>query len=380
MQVVIDATSCPSVNSLSVQHAEDQEPTAADADFDDNPAFLETCDDTITLGATAVVPAENSTGTWSYNGLLYIETFGIHADGAIFDADKFGWTRDISGGSLAGGDHFEVRSNSWEANNTDGIMLWESSTIDISGIANFDISLDAFENTGNEANDWIELYYQIDANPEVQVGARLSADFTSATLTTSAATGGGSSLTIRVKMDTRSTVGDAVNFDNVTLYETGANIINFSDVNDPAALVTGLPTTPFVVTSTDLTWTVTSEFGVCPSTFETITINSNPAPFVDDPLPQLCEDTYLGDLVTGVDLTIAAYSDVITGIVGSVGRTIEYYNDAARNNPADLIPDPTNVNINNGTIIYTKVIDTSTSPFTMCETDGIMTFTVISQP
>ncbi|MCH8031489.1 MAG: hypothetical protein IIB09_06710, partial [Bacteroidetes bacterium] len=90
-------------------------------------------------------------------------------------------------------------------------------------------------------------------------------------------------------------------------------------------------------------------------------------------------DTVASDLVAQADTLdpITAYSDAITGIVGSVGRSILYFDDAARTSP---VPDPMNVDISNGEIIYTTVIDIGTSGFTMCELDGTMTFTVNTLP
>ncbi len=366
-------TNCHSNNAIAVEHTQDLEPSAADADFDDDPEFLETCDDQLVLGATA---ADNGgTGTWSAPGLLFSEDFESLADGTVSDNDLFGWTIDISATSMVPPDHFEVRSGAFEANDTDGVAIWESNPIDISSIANFDISVDAFESTNNDANDWIELYYQIDANPEQQVGARLDGNFTSGTISGSAATGGGSQLTIRIKVDVRADA-DALSFDNVRLVETGADPIAFVDANDPNTTVSGLQ-----IGTTTLTWTVSSALGACNNSSGTVDVTRHPLPVANNLTPELCEDLPQGsDLVAGVDLT--SYAAALVAPANLADRSILYFDAPARNNPADLIATPANYDISNGEIIYVTITDEATSAFpsNYCSQDATITFTVNTLP
>ncbi|HNP18580.1 MAG TPA: PKD domain-containing protein [Fulvivirga sp.] len=364
-------TNCHSVNSLAVQHTQDLLPTAADADLDDDASLLETCTDALVLGAT---PADNGgTGTWTYPGLLFYEDFNGFADGTYQSLGTFGWTRDISATSFDGSDHFEVRSNAFEGNDLDGEAIWTSATINVSAIANFTLSIDAFEVGDHEPADYIELTYQIDANPEQTVGT-VTGNFTSSPISGTFATGGGTNLVIRVKMLNNSTT-EFLSFDNVSLVDAAATALTFSDIHDENATVSGLP-----VATTALTWSVASALGSCTPTTDVVNVIRNPLPVANDITPELCEDLPQGsDVVVGVDLTIAAYSDAITGIPGSTNRTIEYFDDAARM-PIDAIPDPTNVDISNTEVVYIRVTDTGTSLNTSCTQDATITFTVHTLP
>ncbi len=372
-------TNCHSVNTLNVQHTQDLEPTAADADLDDDPEFVETCDDMIVLEAT---PADNGgTGTWSYNGLLYYEDFKSLGDGTIDDNDLYGWARDVSGATFDGpDDHFEVRSGFMSVNDTDGEVTWQSDPVDISGITNFDISIEAYESTINDANDYIELYYQIDANPEVQVGVRLDDDFTNAIISGSnIPTGGGTNLIIRVKTDVRADA-DGIQFDNIILRETGADVITFTNINDPNALVAGIPITGGIPTTTTLTWTVSSALGACNNSTDNIDVIRLPLPVANDLTPELCEDLPRNsNIVAGVDLTTYAAAAIAPAAIAD--RTVEYF-DAPARGPGDVIGTPTSYDITNGETIYLRITDINTSTFAsnFCTNNSEITFTVNTLP
>lgn len=161
---------------------------------------------------------------------------------------------------------------------------------------------------------------------------------------------------------------------------SGPSGVIFSDVNDPNATVSGLSITGGVPTTTTLTWTVNSALGACSPTSETVDVIRLPLPEANDITDELCEDLPQGsDLVAGVDLTIAAYSDAITGITGSTNRTIEYFTDPGR---TTLVPDETNVDVNDGTTIYVTVTDEGTSSFASnyCTNNAQINFTVNTLP
>lgn len=366
-------TNCQSVNSVAVVHTQDLAPSSADADADDDPTMLETCSGQITLGA---VPADNGgSGIWTYSGLLFYEDFESAANGTIVDSDQFGWSRNTNSLSLDADTHFEVRNNYFEARDLDGIDVeWISNDIDISGVTNIDVSVDVAEAGVHEGADHIEVYYQIDTNP-IQLIASVNNNFSApdgafVNLSGSIVSGGGSTLKIIVRVQ-NSANDEFLRFDNIVVRDQSADVLSFSNISDENAVVSGLP-----VGITTLTWTVSSALGVCNPTSQTVDVIRNPLPVANDPLPELCEELpQSSNIVTGIDLTV--YNDQITGITGSVGRTVQFFTDPP---PVNLIADPTNVDVSNGTIIYTRVIDTGTSANTSCEKDGTITFTVHTLP
>ncbi|UII30311.1 gliding motility-associated C-terminal domain-containing protein [Fulvivirga ulvae] len=366
-------TNCQSVNSIAVVHTQDLAPTSADADADDDASLLETCTDQISLGAVA---ADNGgSGIWSYSGLLFYEDFESSANGTVVDNDQYGWSRNTYSLSLDADTHFEVRNNAFEARDLDGLDIdWISDDIDISGVTNIEISIDVAEAGVHEVTDHIEVYYQIDANP-LQLIASVNNNFSTPdgsfiNLSGGFVSGGGSQLKIIVRVQ-NSANDEFLRFDNIIVRDQSANVLSFSDISDENAVVSGLP-----VGTTTLTWTVSSGLGVCSPTAQTVDVTRNPLPLANDPLPELCEELpQSSNIVTGVDLTV--YNDAITGIAGSTGRTIQFFADPP---PVNLIADPTNVDVSNGTIIYTRVTDTGTSANTSCTQDGTITFTVRTLP
>ncbi|MBL6449492.1 gliding motility-associated C-terminal domain-containing protein [Fulvivirga sp. 29W222] len=366
-------TNCQSVNSVAVIHTQDLAPSSADADADDDLTLLETCTDQITLGAVA---ADNGgSGIWTYSGLLFYEDFESAANGTTEDNDLFGWSRNTNLLSLDADTHFEVRNNYFEARDLDGIDVdWVSNDIDISAVTNIDISIDVAESGVHEGTDHIEVYYQIDANP-VQLIASVNNNFsapdgTFVNLSGSFVSGGGSMLKIIVRVQ-NSANDEFLRFDNIVVRDQSADALSFSDISDENAVVSGLS-----VGTTTLTWNVSSDLGICNPTSQIVDVIRNPLPVANDPLPELCEELpQSSNIVTGVDLTV--YNDQITGIVGSTGRTVQFFTDPP---PVNLIIDPTDVDVSQGTIIYTRVTDDNTSANTSCTQDGTITFTVHSLP
>jgi gliding motility-associated-like protein len=150
---------------------------------------------------------------------------------------------------------------------------------------------------------------------------------------------------------------------------TGPVGITFSNANSPTSTVNNLPLTGGLPTVTTLTWTVRSALNVCAPIVTTVDITRNPLPAVADPVPVLC-DLGAGS-VTGVNLT--TFHDGITGIVGSVDRTLQWFSNPGR---TVAVPDPTNVTVTNGLKFYNIVTTTSTT----CASNGEITFTVRPLP
>lgn len=146
---------------------------------------------------------------------------------------------------------------------------------------------------------------------------------------------------------------------------TGGGGVTFVNPNSPTTVVNNLP-----IATTTLTWTVVSTLGVCPPVVSTVDITRNPLPAAIDPLPALCETVAGGGSVAGVALT--TYNDAVTGIVGSVNRTIKYYSDALRTLDVTAVPQT----VTNGKIYYTTV----TNATTLCSQNGTVTFIVNPLP
>lgn len=101
---------------------------------------------------------------------LWLEDFNdsaIQGKGAVFtNVDMSGitkWSIDVSDTSLtATSDWFQVKNNRFEARDLDGVAIWQSEAIDISGLSNLQLSLSAYEQGTHEADDFIDIAYSID--------------------------------------------------------------------------------------------------------------------------------------------------------------------------------------------------------------------------
>jgi hypothetical protein len=79
------------------------------------------------------------------------------------------WTRDVAACSFDGDDHFEVRSNKFSINDTDGEGVWTSEIIDISGYSDVSLSVHLTETGSHEPlNDYIYVLYKLDGGIETQ--------------------------------------------------------------------------------------------------------------------------------------------------------------------------------------------------------------------
>lgn len=128
----------------------------------------------------------------------YCETF-TYTDGTTTSAE---WTRDVSGITFGGSDHFEVRSNKWSSLDLDGEGIWRSKLIDITNYKNLSVSVSLSESGNMDSDDYIRVYYRIDGGSETlfTTNGDKTDDFGSATASVSNLNGN-STLQIIVKVN-----------------------------------------------------------------------------------------------------------------------------------------------------------------------------------
>lgn len=122
-----------------------------------------------------------------------------------------------------------------------------------------------------------------------------------------------------------------------------------------------------------LTWTITTATGVCGPSNDNIIVTRNATPVNNIGTLAKCVDVPFGTTAVVTLLELQALNDAITGIVGSINRTVQFFTDAAR-----TIPYPVSSPLVNGTIVYTIVTRTEVTP--QCTTDGQVNITINSRP
>ncbi|UII26446.1 PKD domain-containing protein [Fulvivirga maritima] len=353
-------TGCVSEDRVPVTLIMDVLPSTADAGTAPAP-FCETFYD-----LSATVPT-SGTGVWTYPGMLYSQGFAGEPNGATSGNGTFGWSTQADQSQLVDADdYFEVRNGRLEARDTDEEAVWTSSPIDISGVSEMDFEIalaqsGAMEATGS-GRDYVGVYYQIDGGAEVLIGGEQSGNFGSVNISETIP-GGGSSLVIVVRLRTNAD-DEIISFDDIKLISND-NTVVIDGAYDPAATVSGLP-----VGTTTLTWTVSSEYGVCAPSVATIDLERLPPPSVTDPEPEVCEGVS-GSGTAEVDLT--AYIDDIVGASVSSERQVDFYEDDAL---TAAIGDPTAYEVSDGQVLYVNVENTVTG----CTNDDTMTFAVVGLP
>ncbi|MEL7003875.1 MAG: hypothetical protein AAFN93_14230, partial [Bacteroidota bacterium] len=166
---------------------------------------------------------------------IYFEDFSL-PPGTTVDTGDSPWTRDISGTNLGlPDDHFEVRDNNgsglliFQAVDTDGVAIWSSGVVDISGFSEATVSVDIAEAGNMENNDFIRIFYRLDGGPEVRF-ANFRNDFgaTFQTVTSPAVSGS----TLQVVVRVRNNGDDELHaFDNVGISGPGTGTL-FARQND----------------------------------------------------------------------------------------------------------------------------------------------------
>ncbi|MDL5044486.1 hypothetical protein QQ054_00300, partial [Oscillatoria amoena NRMC-F 0135] len=221
-----------------------------------------------------------------------------------------------------------------------------------------------------EADDYIRAFYRINGGAEILIDELvddnlIEGDNTFRTVSVSGITGNTLEIVIRVRNNADD---ERHRFDNIFVSGSGTVLPFIADIYDPATAVTGLP-----VGNTTFTWTVSSAQGVCSSSNDQVVVTRHALPANNNPLPALCEDTPGSGEATVTVAFLNSLNDVITGIVGSTGRTVQYFTDAARTIPF-AGPDV----VSNGEILFTRVTRTDVVPG--CTQDGFITFTVNPSP
>ena len=147
----------------------------------------------LTLNGQSQIYSEDFTGQ---NGQ------GAYGPTPTTDVSSVTWNVDISSATLsASSDYIKVVNEILEARDLDGIAIWLSPAIDISGYSEVDFQLDASEVGTMEVSDIFVTEYRVNLGSWVQASSNgnLSDDFTSATVSETGISG--NSLEIRVSMN-----------------------------------------------------------------------------------------------------------------------------------------------------------------------------------
>lgn len=130
------------------------------------------------------------------------------------------WSIDVSGAALtATTDWFRVENSLFEARDIDGDAIWESESIDITGLSDVNFTLEAselgtLEGEGSSGIDYFDVYYSIDGAAYLQIANlqgvvsthTLVDDFDSMTIAQVIGTGH-TSLQIKVIMNNKASDG-----------------------------------------------------------------------------------------------------------------------------------------------------------------------------
>ncbi|MEP2772640.1 MAG: PKD-like domain-containing protein [Fulvivirga sp.] len=385
-----DATGCLSPTAVTLNHTED--PDQSNAIADDGTTSLSVCDDNVQLSADwPAVPS--GSGYWLQGLVAYYENFdsptdqSLGATGAIpvgtnsgvTGPSSYNWSIDVSQGEIKdGNDWFRVENDLFEARDTDDNaggqeVIWDSREFDVSTFNSVDISVDISQLNGDGSED-LTIEYELNGSGTFNNITSVSGAFAAQTVTQTAVDVS-AAVTMKIRIRVETTGGaDRVRFDNVIVADNslGLNIPLITDINLENTTITNLP-----IGATDFTWIVVSDFNVCNPKTDVVTITRNALPDALDSNPEICEDLPQGsNQATIPDLVL--YNDDVTGIVGSVDRTIEYFDDPGRT-PADLISPTTNFVVTTGSnIVYTRVTRTDVLP--NCTEDGTLTFTINTLP
>lgn len=127
----------------------------------------------LALTALAQSPLFSQTTIW-------FEDFEDLTQGDVTDAGATAWTMACSGGSPCGlgdantNDYFEVRNSTatngarnLHGRDMDNELRWTSEWIQVGGYSNVSGSAILYETSGDDANDYVEFYYSLNAGPEV---------------------------------------------------------------------------------------------------------------------------------------------------------------------------------------------------------------------
>lgn len=155
---------------------------------------------------------------WSEDFSSYATPSGITGSGTVNVGDYPGsvtkWTLNTGVCSLTeANDYFAVRNGVMEARDIDGVAIWTSQTIDISGHDNVKLSVYLTETGTMEADDSIHVYYKIDGGPITSLGSGID-DFSNKTISIEHLSG--TNLIVYVHVDDDD-AAEYMRFDNVVV-------------------------------------------------------------------------------------------------------------------------------------------------------------------
>ncbi|MBS1979238.1 MAG: gliding motility-associated C-terminal domain-containing protein [Bacteroidetes bacterium] len=322
------ATGCVSTARTAVVSTMDTQTTAANA----GPNQPNICSSAASVTMAAVAVDNGGIGGWTVPGkIAYFQNFKNFADGTTSSAGIDGFSRDVSAATTFAnqanttGGYFEVRSNRFEANNTNGDLgggagnmgnvIWSSPVIDISGMASVQATVNLFNNSsggqtldGGLDADYAQVYYSVNGGAPTNFstnglvnsttvpafafsGASVTATAFGAPLVPSAP----NTLQIFVKISVNNP-NERIAISNVVVKDP-ASSITFDNPNSPTAVVTNLPAPAAgaAAIATTLKWTAASALGVCPPTSSTTTVTINAAPLITaGQVPAVCSGLALG--------------------------------------------------------------------------------------
>lgn len=356
----------------------DKQPTASNAG-----SSFSTCDATAVLNA---IPANNAgIGTWSVGSPLYYETFPlsdnnlgiigppIHA--TTFTHPSNNWSVSVPANNTftAAADWIKVdagRMSAQDVNNAE--VVWRSRIVTHTGTVTISVQATEIGNNGADGG-YIQLFYVVDGGAETSLGnitGDLSVDGQIQTFSLNSIPVG-TSIQVVARMRNNGATDQHI-LDNVIITAGGSSLPIITDVNNPSSAVSNL-----LVGANVFTWTVNSALGVCSSSISSVTITRNDLPVNNDPVPILCEDIpFGGPIDAAISLAyLNTLRDAITGIPGFIGRTVEFYVDAARTTP---FPAAGTIAFETGEQVFTRVIRTDVTP--NCSQNGVITFTINPLP
>ncbi len=379
-------TGCLSLTGLAVTQTRDIAPSIAIAGSN-QPSVCASAASVMLNGSSP--GCSGCLGSWTVPGLVaYYQNFSNFIDGVTSSTGSNGWTINVSGANVFSGSAgtFQVVSNHFEANNTNGTLgsgsgiigevVWSSSLIDVSSIPSVTATVDLL-NINNDlltANDYIKVFYKLNGGGEVPftTNGNLTGNFTNSTASVTGLSGITFQIVIRISNQANA---NKTAFDNIVVRDASASTISFADANNPTTTVTGLPSplpgTPAIPTT--LTWTVTSALGVCSPGSSNVIITINPLPTSNIITPQLCDDITGAPLqAAGINLS-TSYSSLVSDAISNSG-TVDWYNSASdRSSGSPKITTP--VTVADGQQFFFR----ATSPIS-CVNDGSTTFTVNALP
>ncbi|MFC2087556.1 hypothetical protein ACFLSA_05310, partial [Bacteroidota bacterium] len=230
-----------------------------------------------------------TTQTWTTSIVdVWDEDFNL-PDGTTIDNGLTAWTTDISGGENDGDSHLKIMNGRLEAQDVGGSgqYVWESESIDISGLDKFEISFDVAESGDMEPEDYVKATYQIDSNPEFEFYSQTNDFPANNTFYTQSVSNLSGTNTLVLKFKFRNSQTSEKYYIE---YVTVKGYSDIPDQNNTTTNVTGL-----VPGENTFIWTISN--GVCPDVSDTVVIT---------------RDDYPSSASVGTDATVCAatYADL----------------------------------------------------------------------